>query len=219
MNDLSFYELLTHMTVLLQNYVAANLLWVCSITLIKLSILHLYLQIFSLLHFRKWVYIVGVFVVLYFIGVVLTQFLICRPFAKNWDPLMAGTCGDSMAAALANAIIDLVIDVAILALPMPLVWSLHMPLARRLKICAAFGLGTMYVLLVLFFPSSHITYTWLTNSFASVSASSQSSAQSGLPAWPGIRILLTRRACWASMPSSSRVLAPSTPACPSCNTR
>ncbi len=89
------------------------------------------------------------FTLVFGIGLILQAFLICRPFAKNWDPLLPGTCGSSTASFLADGIINIVIDLTMIILPMPLVWQLQMSQQRKLALSAVFALGILYV-----FPSA-----------------------------------------------------------------
>ena len=71
------------------------------------------------------------------------QFLICRPLAKNWNPLLPGTCGDSIKSVLATSIINVTIDLIIIILPMPVLWGLQMALKRKVQLSVIFGLGCM----------------------------------------------------------------------------
>jgi hypothetical protein len=43
---------------------------------------------------------------------VLIGFLICRPVQKNWDPTVAGKCGDQIAAYTAVSVVNVIIDVS-----------------------------------------------------------------------------------------------------------
>ena len=78
-------------------------------------------------------------------GATLQAFLICRPFAKNWNPSLPGTCGDSVASFLADGIINLIVDLAVITLPMPMIWRLQMSQQRKIALTIVFALGIMYV--------------------------------------------------------------------------
>ena len=80
------------------------------------------------------------------IGLILQAFLICRPFAKNWDPLLPGTCGSSKASFSADGIINIVIDLAMIFLPMPMVWQLQMSQQRKIALTVVFALGILYII-------------------------------------------------------------------------
>lgn len=73
----------------------------------------------------------------------LVDFLICTPVALNWDPFVPGHCADQRMAYFFTAIINLLIDIGIVMLPMPLVWKLQMPIAKRIGVIAMFGLGAL----------------------------------------------------------------------------
>lgn len=79
------------------------------------------------------------------IGLILQAFLICRPFAKNWDPLLPGTCGSSTASFLADGIINIFMDLAIIVLPMPMIWQLQMSQQRKIALSVVFALSILYV--------------------------------------------------------------------------
>ena len=89
------------------------------------------------------------FILLFGISLVLQTFLLCRPFAKIWDGLLPGTCASGKAIFLASGIINIVIDLIMIILPMPLVWQLQMSQQRKFALSAVFALGILYV-----FPST-----------------------------------------------------------------
>ena len=91
------------------------------------------------------------------IGTILQAFLLCRPFAKNWDPLLPGVCGSSAETILAEAIINMIVDVAIILLPMPLIWQLQMAQRKKVALTIIFGLGLVYVLNLPVIPVTKLT--------------------------------------------------------------
>lgn len=79
----------------------------------------------------------------YMIMVVLEGFLLCTPVEKNWNLLLPGTCADNKVAYLWAAITNLLIDVGIILLPIPVLRKLQMPLSKKLAIGVMFGLGAL----------------------------------------------------------------------------
>ncbi len=75
--------------------------------------------------------------------VLLEAFLLCRPFAYNWDKTIDGECADTTKAFLSAGIINLLLDVCIVVMPMPLLWKLKMPIANKIGISAMFSLGAL----------------------------------------------------------------------------
>ncbi|KUI72102.1 hypothetical protein VM1G_08049 [Cytospora mali] len=135
----------TEQTVMaLKLFVAAPLMWATSTVLIKLSILFFYISIFTMSNIRTAVYILITLVIALFTAVILESFLLCRPFAFTWDKTIpGGVCGSSTEAYLAIAIVNLVIDLAVVFLPMPILWRLQMPFAKKLAISAILALGLL----------------------------------------------------------------------------
>lgn len=41
--------------------------------------------------------------------------------------------------------VSIVSDFAILAIPIPLIWDLHIPIRRKMELTTVFGLGVLYV--------------------------------------------------------------------------
>ena len=77
----------------------------------------------------------------YFVSVVLESFLFCRPVAYNWNKSIDGTCKDPSLGYLLAAITNLLIDVIIVFLPLPLLWKLQMQLTKKIAITGMFSLG------------------------------------------------------------------------------
>ena len=110
----------------------------------KLSILDLYITIFPDLIFRRMCYLAITLTAGYFISVFLEAFLLCRPIAYNWDKTVpGGHCADLNLAYLIAGIMNLLIDALVVALPMPMLWRLQMPLSKKLGVTGMFSLGIM----------------------------------------------------------------------------
>lgn len=77
---------------------------------------------------------------------ILIGLLICHPIAMNWDTtLPGGYCGDEISAYSAVGIIDLVIDIAIFILPIPMVVKLQVSTAHKMALGVIFGAGILFV--------------------------------------------------------------------------
>lgn len=123
---------------------AATILWPSANTFVKLSILHLYTRIFSTHTLVYSAYAIGSITLAYWLSTFLTAFLLCTPFAYNWDKLIiGGHCGNPSAYYLSTAIVNLLIDVAIVALPLPILWGLQMKTSRKIALTAMFSLGVV----------------------------------------------------------------------------
>lgn len=96
-------------------------------------------------------------VIAWMVTTLLIALLICQPVAKNWDfSITTGHCGDTTVAFIAVAVIDIVIDLLIFALPVPMVLNLQVSTAHRIALAAIFGVGILYVGVPIHFHSDWI---------------------------------------------------------------
>lgn len=81
------------------------------------------------------------FLLCYGLWAVLSGYLNCIPVAKFWDDTIDGNCINKEALWLSNAIVHIVTDITILAMPMPTLYSLQLPRRQKLALMAVFALG------------------------------------------------------------------------------
>ena len=108
-----------------QAFVAAGALYGVAVAMVKLSVLDFYTNMFRGKVFKIVTYTFTALVICHGIIVILATLLICRPLAKNWYPALEGSCGDTETLYLAIGIANLALDIAVVVLPMPLLWSLQ----------------------------------------------------------------------------------------------
>lgn len=73
-----------------------------------------------------------------FIPLFLTN---CIPLSQYWDPKPTGWCRDTLVGDNATVAVNLVLDVLVLALPLPVLWRLQMSIRDKLTVTAMFGFG------------------------------------------------------------------------------
>lgn len=142
----------------IQIIAASTFIWAFATTLVKLSLLSLYLQLFkSQLLFRILAYIVATLSTMLALSGILLGILFCQPFAYNWDhTIEGGHCGDSPKFQLSTAIVNMLLDFFVVLLPMPVLWSLKMSRKRKLMLSAIFSLGLWWVAyLPTYLPTCH----------------------------------------------------------------
>ena len=125
-----------------QALLVGQLLWIAAVTLIRASVIFLYIYIFCIKKFRLACYGVLTINLAFFTATVLACCLICRPFAFNWDQSLHGTCGNQKSLDLFIGVFNLLMDIVTVALPMPVLWGLQMPIGRKVAISGLFSLGT-----------------------------------------------------------------------------
>lgn len=117
-------------------------MWGIPVTVLQLAILTLYLRLFGV---KKWVryssYFLISIVVLYELTFFITQLLTCRPLSKFWTPTEPGKCFNQNAFCAAMGLIHVIIDFAIVFLPMPLIWMLQTSTSNKMILTAVLGVG------------------------------------------------------------------------------
>lgn len=63
----------------------------------------------------------------------LMGLLLCSPIRKNWDLTVEGKCGDQIAAYMAISVISLIVDVAMLIMPLPVIFTTMMKEPLRVR--------------------------------------------------------------------------------------
>ncbi|KKK12094.1 hypothetical protein AOCH_000035 [Aspergillus ochraceoroseus] len=107
-----------------------------SLNLTKVSILLLYLRIFTTKTYRILLIAVLVFVICTGLWMVFSALLFCLPVQSFWDPTIEHTCLSKPVVWSLNAALQIVTDLTIVLLPMPLLATLRIP--PRQKICLMF---------------------------------------------------------------------------------
>ncbi|KAI1110700.1 hypothetical protein F5Y14DRAFT_428075 [Nemania sp. NC0429] len=97
----------------------------------------------SLISFHGLTIILLVVSIAYLVVVVAISLAICQPISKGWDPTVKGTCGNEILAYICLELISLVIDLAIVIAPLPVIMKLHMSLVRRLGVSILLSLGSV----------------------------------------------------------------------------
>lgn len=139
--DIDPSNLLPFFTVLFAVYFTYD----AALVLLKASALLFYSRIFLNKQYSTWfstaLYVTHFLNIAWFLGIVLSSAFMCKPIAKSWNPLLEGTCGSTPGLWLGSAIPSVVIDLIILLLPLPMIWSLKMSTARKSGITAIFVCG------------------------------------------------------------------------------
>ncbi|KAF2730549.1 hypothetical protein EJ04DRAFT_39471 [Polyplosphaeria fusca] len=114
---------------------------------VKLGILAFYYRIFVVPLFRKIVLATAAIVIGWGIGITVTLALVCQPTAAFWDDRIKGTCLNLGTFTYFTNISNLVTDIWIFLMPVPVIWHLQLQTKKKLLLCFIFcmGLGTCIV--------------------------------------------------------------------------
>lgn len=122
------------------------MLYPVTLGLIKCSICVMLIRLFFVRRFKIAALVVMAICISWSVMTILTGLLICRPLSKFWNVHdQKGRCGDKRAAMLAIYTMNVITEVMIWCLPVPMVWQLKVPRAHKIALLGLFGLGIMYV--------------------------------------------------------------------------
>ncbi|KAG4439581.1 hypothetical protein IFR05_004929 [Cadophora sp. M221] len=124
---------------MLKSLFVAILAYNLSLTSIKISIVLQYLRVFVGTSIRFWCWATIVLVALYGLETVITAILTCIPVASFW--LGGGKCMNRKFIWFFNAALNILTDIIILALPMPVLSSLRLPMKQKIGLMFVFALG------------------------------------------------------------------------------
>ncbi|KAK4186022.1 hypothetical protein QBC35DRAFT_524564 [Podospora australis] len=118
-----------------------------AICLVKCSVLMLYLRIFRVLQWMRVVCIISLVVtVAYHVSLAVAFGVMCSP--KSGDTqlhflaaFISDTCERTRILIVVQGIGNVVTDLFLVILPLPAVWTLRMPMRRRLAISSMFSVG------------------------------------------------------------------------------
>lgn len=77
------------------------------------------------------------------IATTLASVFQCTPIARTWNKSLDGVCLNTTIFWYANAGFSIVGDLILLALPMPILYNLKLPLNQRVALMMVFSLGTL----------------------------------------------------------------------------
>lgn len=110
--------------------------------LVKCSLCLTIARVFVVNPYRIAAFIALGFSVAWTLVVILNSLLICKPISMFWGEITpGGSCGNQNAAFAAVGIMDVLVDLAILVIPLPMIFRLQIPLANRIALALVFVLG------------------------------------------------------------------------------
>lgn len=118
-----------------------NIFYALTLPTIKIALLVMYRRIFPMKAFLYATLVVGVIVIAWMISVVLAQIFTCSPVEGAWNVAVADHCIDQIKFYYGNSVSNVLTDVAILCLPMPMIWRLNLSKAKKWAVTGAFLAG------------------------------------------------------------------------------
>lgn len=123
---------------------AVEQLYCTAVVFPKLAILGLYLRIFTTKPYRMTCYVIAGIVVANGIAGVITSLASCHPFAARWDLTRTdANCIDTLQYWRWINLANIVTDIMMLGLPLPVVWSLHVSRTQKFGLTLVFLTGSI----------------------------------------------------------------------------
>ena len=107
----------------------------------KFSVLLFYNRIFSIPKFRTVLYILASTVAAWWIAMQFTVIFECTSIDFSWDQRGKGHCINLDKFFLGQAIPNIVTDIVLLAIPLPMIWNLQLPRSQKVALSGVFLLG------------------------------------------------------------------------------
>ncbi|KAF2681252.1 hypothetical protein K458DRAFT_406607 [Lentithecium fluviatile CBS 122367] len=114
-----------------------------SLGLTKLAILMQYQRVFTTRRFQIWTWTFIAVIAAYTVATVITGVFLCTPISKFWKPQTEGHCINTFASWFANAIINIITDLMIIILPIPVVRRLKLARKQKTLLIGVFAFGTV----------------------------------------------------------------------------
>jgi hypothetical protein len=122
-----------------------SILYFSNVTAIKISILLMYRRLFYIdTTFRRQFMLLGTAILTFWLAGTIAAICHCRPISFNWaDRSMQRRCFNFNIFWMVTGVVEVVIDTAILALPVRMVLGLHLPCIRKFSVVCVFLLGSL----------------------------------------------------------------------------
>jgi hypothetical protein len=111
--------------------------------LLKYSILCLYLRLFPHVWLKRAVFGFMAFTFFFTIPLIGLAAFQCIPVYAIWDmdARKTATCIDWIAVLRATIVYEVIAEIVLFSLPVPVVWKLQMKKSKRIQLIIFFGLG------------------------------------------------------------------------------
>ncbi|KEQ70870.1 hypothetical protein M436DRAFT_52556 [Aureobasidium namibiae CBS 147.97] len=154
---------------LLRGWVVCAIMYSITMLFSKMSILLLYRRVFPINNFAKRWWAVVAFTVAYSLGAIFASLFQCRPMESAWSiDITPEYCISTEKFYTANAALNVVSDILILLLPVPIVWGLNTDVRKKVILTGLFSMGSISCLvsilrmrsIIVLYKSGYSDLTW-----------------------------------------------------------
>jgi hypothetical protein len=119
-----------------------NFVYNTALSLVKLSVLLFYIRIFrTVSKYRPAFYAVGFTIVGWWIAIDFVALFTCIPIRKSWIPTLPGECINTQHTFVAATTSNILVDVLLLIVPMPMLWKLQVGTPQKFALLGIFACG------------------------------------------------------------------------------
>ena len=127
-----------------QTIISTEVLYCMATAAFKFSALLLFHRIFGLVRrFTILLWVIAFVIAANNIAEIFLSIFQCTPVHKAWDQRVAGSCVNILLAACIPGAINVFTDLAIVLLPISVVWSLQMGRSRKIQLVGVFLLSSL----------------------------------------------------------------------------
>lgn len=112
-----------------------------ALTTIKLSIILLYRRIFPVASLHKVIYCITAYIIIWQVFQTLDSIFACIPVSGYWDHTIRAKCRNELVDIIIGGVQNIVTDVIILCLPLPILWTLQTSKQNKIQLTGLFTLG------------------------------------------------------------------------------
>jgi hypothetical protein len=117
-----------------------------AIAFAKLSLLFFYRRLNPARWWQRCVLATMVFTTSYSIAIFCAMIFNCHPIAKNWDVTITdGYCHERGPLYISIAALQILTDVVLIVMPIPMLWGLQMPATTKCGLGVMFAIGSSSV--------------------------------------------------------------------------
>ena len=85
----------------------------------------------------------GLVMIAWWAGAILAMIFTCVPVYAFWDRSIEGKCVDEQVQAYGITGTEVATNIAVMILPVPWLWSLHLPTSKKFALGGIFLLGSL----------------------------------------------------------------------------
>lgn len=128
-----------------QAVLATEVLYNPAIACVKFSFLLFFRRVFPGRRFHALLWLVGTIVFIYSWIIIFSAIFQCQPIRATWDmSVKHAKCMKFNVEVVVFAVFNVITDVTILIIPIPILWKLQIPWSKKVQLMAVFLTGILY---------------------------------------------------------------------------